>query len=127
MVRILEKNGYEVAVAANGREAISLLEESNWAFDGILMDIQMPEMDGLQATRQIRSMELLRKTHIPVIALTAHAMERDKELCLAAGMDQYLTKPIQTHLLLSILEKIASCEFGNAVGRETSPAELCAR
>jgi PAS domain S-box-containing protein len=112
--RLLQKQGHNVTVANNGREAIRILEQSNWEFDCILMDIQMPEMDGLEATKVIRQVESSGDRHMPIIALTAHAMERDKELCLAAGMDRHLAKPIQMDLLLSVLEEAAAGTLGCA-------------
>ncbi len=102
-VRLLEKRGHEVAVAGNGAEALEALEKH--AFDLILMDVQMPEMDGLQATVAIRKGERKSGKHIPIIAMTAHAMARDKERCLEAGMDDYITKPIRPEQLVDVLER----------------------
>jgi CheY-like chemotaxis protein len=113
-MRLLQKQGHNVTVANNGREAIRVLEQSNWEFDCILMDIQMPEMDGLEATKAIRKIESSGNAHLPIIALTAHALERDKELCLSAGMDRHLTKPIQMEVLLSVLEEVAAGTLGCA-------------
>ncbi|MGC2657694.1 MAG: response regulator, partial [Bryobacteraceae bacterium] len=110
-LRLLEKKGHRVTVANNGREALEKLKQANWEFDAILMDVQMPEVDGLEATQEIRKLELISNRHMPIIALTAHAMERDKERCLAAGMDRHLTKPIQVDLLLSVLREIATGAF----------------
>ncbi len=100
--RILEKHGHQVTVAANGREALNLLERRT--FDMVFMDVQMPEMNGLEATEVIRKNELLSGDHVPIIALTAGAMGGDREKCLAAGMDDYLAKPFQTGVLMDILE-----------------------
>jgi signal transduction histidine kinase/DNA-binding response OmpR family regulator len=100
--RLLEKRGHRVVVAANGREALAALE--NKVFDLVFMDVQMPEMDGLEATAAIRKKEQLSGNHQPVIALTAHAMKGDQERCLAAGMDGYLSKPIRPQELDAILE-----------------------
>jgi PAS domain S-box-containing protein len=100
-VGMLEREGHRVAVAANGREALALLERS--AFDVILMDVQMPELDGLETTAAIREREKLTGTHIPIVAVTAHAMRGDAERCLAAGMDAYLTKPLEPHHLRAAL------------------------
>src|SRR5581483_10213365 len=75
-MRLLEKQGHQVTVAHNGREAVTTLQRANWEFDAVLMDIQMPEMDGLDATREIRRMEASGARRLPVIALTAHALER---------------------------------------------------
>jgi signal transduction histidine kinase/CheY-like chemotaxis protein/HPt (histidine-containing phosphotransfer) domain-containing protein len=91
-VHTLERMGHTVTVANHGGEAISLLAASK--FDLILMDIQMPEMDGLTATRLIREQERATGAHIPIVAMTAHAMKGDRETCLEAGMDEYVTKPI---------------------------------
>ena len=101
-VRLLEKRGHSVAVASNGREALVALEKEK--FDLIFMDVQMPEMDGLEATVAIREKEKSTGVHLPIIALTAHAMKGDREQCLTAGMDGYLTKPIRPQELDEILE-----------------------
>ena len=99
-LKVLEKLGYRADVAANGLKALKALEMIH--YDMVLMDVQMPEMDGLGATKEIRKREKLTAQqkdagfpHIPIIAMTAHAMKGDKEICLKAGMDDYLTKPIQ--------------------------------
>jgi len=104
---ILNKAGHSVVVAANGREAVDTFRCSD--FDAILMDIQMPELDGVQATRQIRALPEP-KGSIPIIAVTAHAMAGAREEYLAAGMDDYISKPFQPALLVSTLEK--SCDRG---------------
>jgi signal transduction histidine kinase/DNA-binding response OmpR family regulator len=101
--RLLEKRGHRVSVAANGREALEALAKDN--YDLVLMDVQMPEMDGMEATAKIREMEKITGRHQPVVALTAHAMKADHDLCLAAGMDGYLTKPIRQLELDELLEK----------------------
>jgi len=101
-VSILEKAGHRVTVANNGRQALNRWSEQ--AFDLILMDVQMPEIDGFEATAIIRKKE--RPTeHIPIIALTAHAMKGDQERCLAAGMDAYLSKPIDAHQLVELVSR----------------------
>jgi signal transduction histidine kinase/DNA-binding response OmpR family regulator len=102
-VRLMEKRGHCVRVTSNGREAIEALKKER--FDLILMDVQMPEMDGLEATAAIRKQELGTSGHVPVIALTAHAMKGDRERCLEAGMDGYLTKPIRSKELDEVLDK----------------------
>jgi CheY-like chemotaxis protein len=90
-------------VANDGREALELLEHN--AVDLILMDVQMPNLDGLEATRAIRARELPRGVHTPIIAMTAYAMEQDRERCLAAGMDEHLPKPIRPDDLYRAIRK----------------------
>jgi CheY-like chemotaxis protein len=106
--RILEKEGHYVVVVENGREALEALKKQT--FDLVLMDVQMPEMDGFEATRAIRESETLTRAHIPIVALTAHAMKGDQDRCLAAGMDAYLSKPIHAADLLTIAESYAKKE-----------------
>ena len=101
--RLLEKRGHRVQVVADGREALAALDKET--FDLVFMDVQMPEMDGFEATSAIRKKEQGSEFHQPVIALTAHAMKGDRERCLAAGMDGYLSKPIRAQELDEILEK----------------------
>jgi signal transduction histidine kinase/DNA-binding response OmpR family regulator len=101
--RLLEKRGHSVVVAADGREALAAIEKEG--FDLVLMDLQMPEMDGFEATVAIREKEKAGGARLPIVALTAHAMKGDREKCLAAGMDGYLTKPIRTPELDEILKK----------------------
>ena len=104
--RMLEKLGHSVVVANNGREAVDALEGAR--FDAVLMDMQMPEMDGLQATGAIRTRELVQGlARVPVIALTANAMKGDREKCLMAGMDAYLSKPIKSAELKDALDAYA--------------------
>ena len=107
-VGVLTKQGHRVTVAGNGRLAVA--EWQLQPFDLILMDVQMPEMDGLQATQTIRGIEAQQGGHILIVAMTAHAMKGDRERCLAAGMDDYLPKPIRAKLLA---EKLLSL-FGSA-------------
>lgn len=107
--RLLEKAGYVVNVALTGIEAIDRIEQG-WQigsqYAAILMDVQMPEMDGFEATVRIRVREAeSHTTHLPIIAMTAHALEGDREKCLAAGMDDYVSKPIVPQKLLEVLEK----------------------
>jgi two-component system sensor histidine kinase/response regulator len=101
-VGLLTKRGHNVTVANNGLEALAELERG--AFDVVLMDVQMPEMGGLEATAAIRQREALKGGHIRIVAMTAHAMNGDRERCLAAGMDGYLSKPISPALLYAALE-----------------------
>ena len=101
-VLLLEKRGHQVQVANNGKEALEVLKKDR--FDLILMDVQMPEMDGLETTSHIRQEEQVTGNHIPIIAMTAHAMDGDKARCLEAGMDEYISKPIQAENLYKIIE-----------------------
>ena len=116
-IRMLEKLGQQVALAVNGKEAVAAAETGQ--FDVILMDVQMPEMDGLEATRHIRERERNTGRRSAIVALTAHAMKGDRERCLEAGMDHYLSKPIQVGQLTEVLLLYASREektgpiFGN--------------
>jgi len=105
-LRLLERNGHSVTVAQNGKEAVSLFQSHS--FDVVLMDVQMPEMDGLEATVHIREQEGAGASRIPIIAMTAHAMKGDRERCLAAGMDGYLSKPINSKDLIATLHHHAS-------------------
>ena len=99
---ILEKEGHVLVHAATGREAVEAF--SDGSFDLILMDVQMPEMDGFEATRRIRELEEATGGHITIVAMTAHAMAGDRERCLAAGMDDYVSKPLRKEDLLRALE-----------------------
>jgi two-component system, sensor histidine kinase and response regulator len=102
--RMLEKYGHFVFVAASGREALALYDKQT--FDLVLMDVQMPEMDGLEATAALRQREVSTGRRVPIIAMTAHAMKGDSERCLAAGMDAYLSKPISTKALLDAIDQV---------------------
>ena len=103
--RLLEKRGHTVVIAGNGREALAALDEPG-GFDLILMDVQMPDMDGFEATGIIRAREKSSGAHLPIIAMTAHAMKGDEERCLAAGMDGYLSKPIQVEQLFATIDRV---------------------
>jgi signal transduction histidine kinase/ligand-binding sensor domain-containing protein/CheY-like chemotaxis protein len=103
-VRTLEKMGHQIFVAQNGAEALVALKVEK--VDLVLMDVQMPEMDGLAATREIRRRELDSQEHLPVIAMTAHAMKGDRENCLDAGMDDYIAKPIAREELQQVIERV---------------------
>ncbi|MGE0158934.1 MAG: response regulator [Gemmatimonadales bacterium] len=109
-VHILERLGHQVHVARNGREAVELFERST--FDLVLMDIQMPEMGGEEATRRIRAIEAERGGHVPVVAMTAHAMKGDRERFLEAGMDEYVSKPISQERLREVVRSLASPSDG---------------
>ena len=101
LARLLEKEGHKVTLVEDGEAAVAASEETD--FDVILMDVQMPVMDGLEATRCIRNREHATGKHVPIVALTAHAMKGDRERCLEAGMDAYVAKPVQKQELLHII------------------------
>ncbi len=131
--RILQKMGHAVTIAENGKEALQILEIAR--FDIILMDVQMPEMDGFEATKSIRQKEIITGGHIPIVAMTAHAMSGDRKKCLAAGMDGYVSKPINTQELAENIEGLvgkreANSEAPSAVGKGgdiVDKAQLLAR
>ena len=100
----LTKAGAEVTVAENGRIAVAMVEGKELDFDLVLMDMQMPVLDGYGATRRLRQLQYTR----PIIALTAHAMEGDRKKCLDAGCDNYLTKPVDRKLLIDMMSQYAS-------------------
>jgi CheY-like chemotaxis protein len=104
-MRLLDRLGYQADLAENGREAITALERA--PYDVVLMDVQMPEMDGLEATREIRRRRL-GANNLHIIAMTANAMQGDRELCIEAGMDDYLSKPINRDDLARALDKVAT-------------------
>jgi two-component system sensor histidine kinase/response regulator len=103
---VLERRGHRVTIANNGREALDRLAAST--FDVVLMDVQMPEMGGLETTAAIRERERTTGAHVPIVAMTAHAMKGDRERSLAAGMDEYLTKPLDSRRLCAIVERLTS-------------------
>jgi PAS domain S-box-containing protein len=108
MRAILEKRGHHVRIAGNGREAVEQLKQDD--FDVVLMDVQMPTMDGLQATQAIRGLEAPSKSRIPIIALTAHARKEDRAKCFDAGMDAALEKPVNISEVVRLVETMASAE-----------------
>ena len=110
---VLTHNGHSVATAANGVEALWLVERR--PFDVILMDVQMPQMDGFEATEKIRGRESRTGGRGPIVAMTAHAVKGDRERCLAAGMDDYISKPLDLSQLLALLGTIAASKNGGAV------------
>ncbi|MCM2358780.1 MAG: response regulator, partial [Geobacteraceae bacterium] len=114
-LRIMEKLGYPADGVFNGKEALAALELIPYRL--VFMDVQMPEMDGLEATEALRRREAASGGRIPIIAMTAHAMKGDRERCLAAGMDDYLAKPVQPDLLLALIE-----HYLHGVPEERQPA-----
>jgi signal transduction histidine kinase/ligand-binding sensor domain-containing protein/ActR/RegA family two-component response regulator len=104
--RLLERRGHQVVVAGDGKQALEILENED--FDIILMDVQMPLMDGLETTAEIRRREKTRGTYTPIVAMTAHAMKGDRERCFAAGMDAYVNKPFDPAKLMSTIEEAAA-------------------
>jgi two-component system, sensor histidine kinase and response regulator len=106
---VLGKAGYQVDVAVNGKEAVDKYCQTPEAYDLIFMDIQMPEMDGKEATRTIRKNGF---DKVPIIAMTAHAMKGDREMCLEVGMNDYITKPIKREAVFAIINK---CIFNEEV------------
>jgi len=115
--RLLAKWGHSAVIACNGKQALSFLEADN--FDVVLMDVQMPEMNGFEATALIRERELATGGHTPIIALTAHALKGDRERCTAAGMDDYLSKPIEAQALLEVIDRVTTSEV--SVNRNDQP------
>jgi two-component system, sensor histidine kinase and response regulator len=107
-VSLLEKQGHAVETALNGKEALAALARRS--FDVVLMDVQMPEMDGFEATARIREQEQGTGQHIPIVAMTAHAMKGDRERCLEAGMDGYVSKPVHARELYQALASFAPTE-----------------
>ena len=112
MTHLLTKAGHQVTMAANGEEAVAAMDRE--PYDVVFMDVQMPAMDGFEATAIIRGKEMATGAHVPIIALTAHAMQGDRERCLSAGMDGYLTKPLRSRELFAALD-----EFVPAVAAES--------
>ena len=105
-VKLLENQGHSVLVAGNGQEALKLLEDH--ALDLVFMDVQMPVMDGFEATLIIREREKSSGRHLPIMAITAHALKEDRERCLEAGMDDYISKPVKVPELMGIIQQVIS-------------------
>jgi CheY-like chemotaxis protein len=121
IARMLEKQGHTAVMATNGKEALATLERE--CFEAVLMDVQMPEMDGIEATRAIRTQEEGTDRHVRIVAMTAHAMKGDRERCLDSGMDDYLSKPVQKAELIRVLDaakaiKRDAVTSGTAPGRD---------
>ena len=123
---LLEKAGHRVSLALNGAEVVTMWREGD--FDLILMDVQMPEVDGFEATRQIRLQEQTTGRHVFIVATTAHAMTGDRERCLLAGMDEYLSKPIHRQELLAVLARLGANRPVGLPGRSElkNPREIAA-
>jgi CheY-like chemotaxis protein/HPt (histidine-containing phosphotransfer) domain-containing protein len=119
-IALLQKRGHRIAATENGQEALDILEREN--FDLVLMDVQMPVLDGFDAIRAIRAKEQSSGSHLPIIALTAHAMKGDRERCLAAGADEYVTKPIQTPDLLAAIDRATNTKASPANTAPPTPA-----
>jgi len=115
VLRMLTELGFDTEAVCNGKDAVEKIKYNN--FDAVLMDVQMPEMDGFTATRMIRNLEDSRK-NIPVIAITAHALKGDKEKCLEAGMDDYITKPINAKHLSKVLDSWINLQAGLKVKKQ---------
>jgi PAS domain S-box-containing protein len=119
--RLLETRGHHVTLVENGREALEALERER--FDVVLMDVQMPEMNGLEATAAIRKREAAEGGHVPIVAMTANAMKGDEDKCLAAGMDSYIPKPVQADQLYAALERF-SAATGETTAKEMNAEPL---
>ena len=117
--RLLEKRNHAVTIVCNGKEALAALEKDH--FDLVLMDMQMPEMDGFEATRVLREREKANGSHQPVVAMTALAMNGDKERCIEAGMDGYLSKPIRPQELDEVLDQYLALKDANSIQSEFAP------
>jgi CheY-like chemotaxis protein len=122
VMRLLEKMGHLSKLAQNGREVLRMLESET--FDLVLMDVQMPEMDGLTATRKIREMEIQTKSHVPIIAMTAHAIKGDRERCLEAGMDSYISKPMTSQGIAAAIAEVVPVKYQGNVPTRTPLTEV---
>jgi signal transduction histidine kinase/CheY-like chemotaxis protein len=124
VVRMLEKRGHQVQMVSTGQQALAALAQR--PFDVVLMDVQMPEMDGLEATAIIRAQEQATGAHLPIIALTAHAMKGDQEKCLAAGMDAYVSKPMKADELYATIDRLVLSTVHEHVPADETPIDLSA-
>jgi CheY-like chemotaxis protein len=102
--RLLEKRGFQVSVVGDGRSALAAMQDQH--FDLVIMDVQMPDMDGFEATAAIRRQEQSTGDHVPIVAMTAHALKGDQERCLAMGMDAYISKPVRQEELYATIERL---------------------
>lgn len=118
LCRILEKHGHQLKVAHDGLDAVRMFEDH--PFDVILMDVQMPEMDGYQATAAIRERERDTQSHVPIIAVTAHVMTGDREGCLAAGMDAYISKPVSAAEVVTLIDSLSNNQTNLSAASATS-------
>ncbi len=124
IARVLEARGHTVVAVDNGRQAVDLIAgAAPDHFGTVLMDVQMPELDGLSATRLIRQRERSAGGHVPIVAMTAHAMAGDRERCLAAGMDEYVSKPVRPHQLVQAVERAGRREAGPGDAGPGAPPE----
>jgi CheY-like chemotaxis protein len=110
--RLLERWGHHVVLAKTGREAVAAHGQQK--FDVILMDVQMPEMNGFEAAAAIRAAEGTSSAGTPIVAMTAHAMKGDRERCLAEGMDDYVSKPIDPAILFDVIERVLTARMSLA-------------
>ncbi len=117
--QLLRRRGHEVVVAHDGRKALEALDHSS--FDLMLLDNQMPELDGFQVIEVLRHREQTAGGHLPVVALTAHAMKEDRERCLQAGMDDYLSKPIQSAELVAVIDRVSAGRLESSAPPASSP------
>jgi CheY-like chemotaxis protein/HPt (histidine-containing phosphotransfer) domain-containing protein len=126
VTRVLEKRGHSIVAVGDGRAAVDAVDKAATGyFDLVLMDVQMPEVDGLSATVLIRQHERSTGAHIPIVAMTAHAMSGDRERCLAAGMDDYVSKPLHPHELVEAVERLVAApgaSTARAQGEQAGPS-----
>ena len=122
IIRLLGRRGHRVFIAENGIRAIEALKTDT--FDLVLMDVQMPEMDGFEATMEIRKLEKRTGQHIPIIAMTAHSMKGDREECIRAGMDDYVSKPVSSDALFKAIQSLIPGREGDAGGNESDAPKV---
>ncbi len=121
-MRFIERWGHEVVIVSNGKQALAAIKER--PFDLVLMDVQMPEMGGFEATRAIRAREKHTGGHLPIVAMTAHAMKGDRERCLEAGMDAYVSKPVEAEELAQVIGKVATDAAVSLLGGEITAIDV---